>query len=71
MLLFRDEQAIDTWCASTNEPHGAIVPLQQVWDLSKIWYGNRMSPDYRGRTKDEAEAVFMQAGLTSNFWKFE
>jgi hypothetical protein len=70
MLLFRDEQTVDTWCKTMNEPRGEIVPLQTIWELSKLWYGKRMSPDYRGRAKEQSEAMFTQVGLIGDFWKF-
>ena len=48
MLLFRSEEAVDRWCAATGEPRGETLPLQQVWTLSRAWYGDRMSPGFRG-----------------------
>jgi len=69
MLLFRSEAKIDDWCAATGEPHGEAVPLRQVWELSKAWYGNRMAPDFRGRTFEQAIAVFRSVGLDSEFWR--
>jgi hypothetical protein len=70
MLLFRDEQEIETWCKHTGEPRGAVVPLQKILELSKVWYGTRMSPAYRGRTQEATEAILAQFGLTGDFWKF-
>ncbi len=70
MLLFRDEEEITIWVNRTGETRGEFLTLQKVWELSKLWYGNRMSPDYRGRSTGEAEAIFMQLGLTSTFWQF-
>jgi hypothetical protein len=69
MMLFRSEEDIDGWCTTTGEPHGEIVPLAQIWELSKLWYGNRMDPDFRGRSAAQATEVFSQAGLTSDFWR--
>ena len=69
MLLFRSEEDIDAWCRTRSEPRGETVTLAQVWTLSKAWYGNRMNPDFRGRTPAEAEHVFQQLGLDSPFWK--
>lgn len=69
MLLFRSEEEIDRWCAATGEPRGEAVPLRQVWELSREWYGNRMSPEFRGRSADQAVEVFNRAGLTSDFWR--
>jgi hypothetical protein len=68
MLLFRDEETIAAWCQATHEPYGEVLALQQVWNLSKLWYGNRISEAYRGRSKAEAEAVFAQLGLITDFW---
>ena len=70
MLLFRDEDHIHEWTQKTGEKYGEYLTLQQTWELSKLWYNNRMSPDYRGRSAGEAEAIFMQLGLTSTFWQF-
>ena len=69
MMLFRSEEDVDRWCAATGEPRGETVPLQQIWQLSQFWYGNRMDPDFRGRTPDQVVEVFNQAGLTSEFWR--
>lgn len=70
MLHFRSEAHIEVWCEQTQTQRGEVVPLDQVWQLSKLWYHNRMHPAYRGRSAQEAEAVFVEAGLTSAFWKF-
>ena len=69
MLLFRSEEEIDRWCVATGEPHGESVPLRQVWALSLAWYGDRMKPDFRGRTVEQAVELFNRAGLTSDFWR--
>ena len=69
MLLFRSGEAIDGWCATTSEPRGEALPLRQVWELAKVWYGNRMDPAYRGRTIEQAVEAFSNIGLTSNFWR--
>ena len=70
MLIFRDEDEITAWVNQTGELRGEYITLQKTWELSKLWYSNRMSPDYRGRTIEEAEAIFKQLGLTSAFWHF-
>lgn len=44
------------------------MTVQQCWDLGRIWYGDRLRPDWRRRTLDEAEAVFAGIGLTAPFW---
>lgn len=71
MHLFRSEEAAMQWCADRRAKPGAVMPPEQVWALSKIWYGNRLDPDYGGRSVEEAEAVFEQVGLSGSFWRGE
>ncbi|MEY2819883.1 MAG: hypothetical protein RL275_3346 [Chloroflexota bacterium] len=68
MLLFRSEETLDMWCKRNNLERGETLSVQQVWDLSKLWYGNRMSLDYHGRSMEQVADVFRQAGLMSKFW---
>jgi hypothetical protein len=68
MLLFRSEEMIDHWCKKMNLERGEVLSLQKVWDLSKLWYHNRLSPDYHGRSIEQVAEIFRQVGLTSTFW---
>ena len=68
MLLFRSEEWIDKWCKRKNLERGEVLSINQVWELSKLWYQNRLSLDYHGRRIEQAEEVFNQAGLTAAFW---
>ncbi len=68
MLLFRSEEWIDKWCMRNNLERGEILTIGQVWELSKLWYGNRMSVDFHGRSIEQVAEVFSQAGLKSGFW---
>ena len=68
MLFFRSKEKIATWYEKHRLPRGAILSLGQTWALAKAWYHNRMDPDYRGRTAEQAQAVFRQVGLQSSFW---
>jgi hypothetical protein len=68
MLIFRSEDEIDAWCTATGERRGEVVPLPQVWALAQAWNGDRLEPTFRGRTVEQALAIFDQVGLTSPFW---
>lgn len=68
MLLFQSEEWVDKWCKRNNLERGEMLLIQQVWELSKLWYGNRMSLEYHGRSMEQVADVFKQAGLTSKFW---
>lgn len=69
MLLFRSEEDVEAWCAATGEPRGESVPLAQVWELAQAWYGDRLADDFRGRTIEQAEAIFQRVGRRSAFWR--
>jgi len=69
MLLFRSEEHLERWRAEKDLPSGATFTLQQQWKLARIWYTDRMDPDWTRRTPEEAEEVFTQVGLTGPFWK--
>ncbi len=56
------------WCSQSGEPLGEVLPLEQVWKLARAWYDNRLSPDYRGRSVEQAVALFEGLGLRSGFW---
>jgi len=68
MLLFRSEEWIDKWCKRNYLARGEVLTIQQVWELSKLWYGNRLSLEYHGRSTEQVAEIFKQAGLTSKFW---
>ncbi|HEX2696600.1 MAG TPA: hypothetical protein VHM28_02760 [Anaerolineales bacterium] len=68
MLLFQSEEWIDKWCQRNKLEGGEILTAQQVWELSKLWYGNRLSLEYHGRSIEQVEEIFKRAGLKSKFW---
>jgi hypothetical protein len=69
MLLFRSEEHVDRWCQEKGLPRGAVFSLAQGWGLAKGWYSDRLSPDWRSKTTEEAEALFTELGLTGPFWR--
>jgi hypothetical protein len=44
------------------------LTLEQTLELARLWYGDRLNPDFRGRTAEEAQAIFRRLGLQSSFW---
>ena len=68
MLAFRSEAHVDAWCEQRSLPRGAVFPLETCWRLAEIWYGNRLSPEWRRRTPAEAQELFDRVGLTGDFW---
>ena len=68
MLLFRSEEHIDRWCTFRDLPRGSTMSPQQCWQLSLAWYSDKLSPDWRRKSLEEAEAALAGAGLTGPFW---
>ena len=73
MLFFRSEDHLTKWLEPRGEPRGeargAVLSLAVTWRLAKAWYGDRRNPDWRPRSREEAQAVLDQVGLTDTFWK--
>ena len=68
MLLFRDEGHIERWCRARDLAPGAALTPGQGWRLAVGWYQNKLSPDWRRHTVEEAEALLANIGLTGAFW---
>lgn len=68
MLLFRDEEHVDRWCAARDLPRGAVISPEQVWRLARGWYRDKVNPAWRRHTLEEAVALFDEVGLTGEFW---
>ncbi|MEM7586716.1 MAG: hypothetical protein AAF560_25225 [Acidobacteriota bacterium] len=68
MLLFRSEEHVDSWCEKWRQPRGEVFSLPQQWGLAKAWYSDRLEPDWRRKTPEEAVAILTELGLTSPFW---
>jgi hypothetical protein len=61
MRLFRSEEDVPAG--------GAVVPLGQLRELARLWYGDRLRADWRPRTPLQSQAVLSAAGLTGPFWR--
>ncbi|UCC75274.1 MAG: hypothetical protein JSV86_21195 [Gemmatimonadota bacterium] len=69
MLLFRSEEHVDRWCRGHRIERGAVLSLEQAWELAVEWYRDRLRPDWRRKTVEEAQVAFARIGLTSPFWR--
>lgn len=68
MLLFRGEEHIGRWCSQWGQPRGAVLTLDQAWQLAAAWYGKKMDPAWRRATVEETEGLLASLGLTGAFW---
>ena len=48
---------------------GALMSVQQLWDVARAWYGDRLDPDWRPRPRDESQRLLADAGLMGEFWE--
>ena len=48
---------------------GATVPVEQLNDLARRWYGDRLDRDWRPRTRAESQAILHDVDLTGDFWE--
>jgi hypothetical protein len=46
-----------------------VFGVDRLWGLASIWYRDRMTPGWRRRTAQEAQAVFESLGLIGDFWR--
>jgi hypothetical protein len=68
MRIFRSEEHVQRWCAVRDLPLGGIMTPGQCWLLAQAWYGDKLSPEWRRKTLDEAEATLAGIGLIGPFW---
>jgi hypothetical protein len=68
MLIFQSEDHLDRWCRARDLPRGGILTPEQGWRLAYAWYKDKVNPDWRRYTPDEAEAILAGVGLTGPFW---
>jgi hypothetical protein len=71
MLVFKNEEQIDSWTKRHNIPKGDIQPIGHVWEFSKKWYGNHLNPEWEKWTMQEAKEIFSAFNLTDKTWELE
>ena len=69
MRLFRSEEDVDAWCRARSRPRGAVLDLEQLQALARLWYGDRLEPDWRPRSVADSQAILDRVGLTGPFWQ--
>ncbi len=67
--FFRDETQAAAWSAAHGINRGAVLPIEQAWELARQWYGNALHPEWRRKTAQEAAALFESLGLAGEFWR--
>ncbi|HEX5938216.1 MAG TPA: hypothetical protein VFZ75_11095 [Actinomycetota bacterium] len=60
---------MDRWSEGRGLPTGGVLTPEQCWRLARAWFHDRLSPDWRRRTPEEATRIFGEIGLTGPFWR--
>lgn len=68
VLPFHTQTDAAAWSRRHDLPFGAVVPIAQVLELARLWYGNYLAPDWRKWTVAEAQQIFTRAGLVGEHW---
>ena len=66
--FFRSEEHVLNWSARTETPIGAIMPVENLWQLTQHWYEGRLSPDWKPRPREWSQELLSDAGFTGSFW---
>lgn len=67
MLLFRSEDHVDRWLA--GRAPGATIQITKLAELAEAWWGDRLDPEWRPRTREGNQAILDRLGLTGPFWE--
>ncbi|HVL97592.1 MAG TPA: hypothetical protein VM266_17185 [Solirubrobacteraceae bacterium] len=67
MNLFRSEEHVARWLG--DRPPGATIGAALLCELAHAWWGDRLAPDWRPRTRDANQAILDGLGLTGPFWR--
>jgi hypothetical protein len=46
-----------------------VIGVQRLWELAQAWYGDRLDPDWRPRSRDESQRLLADVGLDGPFWE--
>jgi len=62
MLLFRSEE-------EAIRAGGEAMSVTTLQRLAERWYGDRLDPGWRPRTREASQRVLARAGLAGDFWR--
>ncbi len=66
MNLFRSEEHVHRWL-NGRQP-GITLGVEKLSELSHAWWGNRLDPHWRPRSRTENQAILVGLGLVDDFW---
>jgi hypothetical protein len=69
VIPFRAISDIDPWCRRHGIRRGEAMPISQLAELARRWYGNHLDRNWIKWTQAEAQAIFRASGLSGAFWQ--
>lgn len=71
VLPFRTPTQVRQWSERHRLPLGEVVPIVQVSELARLWYGQHAAKNWKKWTGAQAAEIFQRVGLTAPFWRIE
>ncbi len=47
---------------------GDVQPIKNIWEFSKVWYGNQLNSDWVKWLVNEAKEIFERFKLVNPIW---
>lgn len=69
MNFFSSEEHLKEWKAENPGKPGYTVTFDQIIEMSRFNYGDRLNVDYERPSNDERSAFFASIGLIGDFWQ--
>ena len=66
---FCTNEHAERYVSTVDEHLGELVPIEVMWRLANVWYGDRLARDYRQRTREASQSLLDGVGLTGEFWR--
>lgn len=67
--FFHSEAQVERWERESQLTVGALLPGNRAWELARIWYHDRLDPDWRPKLRPELQGRLTWVGLMSEFWQ--
>jgi hypothetical protein len=67
MNLFRSEDHVTEWLAGRTP--GITASISALSALAHAWWGDRLDPDWRPRSRDANQSILDSVGLTGPLWQ--
>ena len=69
ILLFTNEEHAARWREKAKPPASTTLTIEQATGLAHDWYVNKLDPNWRRFTDEEAQAIFDELSLDPAFWR--